>query len=334
MTTQRLDNLRDKPIFICGHPKAGTSLVRSILDSHPQLVVYPEETIFFRRYLPEAGELSSQDQLALADQLLIHIFTWNQADPPPSQEGYPDRDYSEISYEAVRRELYLNLRHSSRNPGDMLSAAILAYGQVSGQISDQTRNWVEKSPYNEYFSQEIFQWWPAARCIHVLRDPRDNYASYRRKHPDWRPEFFAANWNRSTQAGVHNQKRYGNERYLLVRYEELVEKPENTIRALADFLEIDWDSSLTRPTRAGEEWAGNSMFAIEFSGISAAATDRWKDELAPEDAAVIEIMTARLLKKYDYEIAPTDRSMGHSIDARWRAHSWPIRKRLIRRTKS
>ena len=46
--------LRDSPIFICGHPKSGTSLLRSILDSHPEIIVYPEETGFFRRYLPNS----------------------------------------------------------------------------------------------------------------------------------------------------------------------------------------------------------------------------------------------------------------------------------------
>ena len=36
--------LRDRPVFICGHPKSGTSLLRNLLDSHSELVVYPEET--------------------------------------------------------------------------------------------------------------------------------------------------------------------------------------------------------------------------------------------------------------------------------------------------
>ena len=89
MTPDSTDTLRDRPIFICGHPKAGTSLVRSILDSHPQLVVYPEETVFFRRYLPQSEGLDIQGQLALAEQLLIHIFTWNTAAPPPRNPTSP-----------------------------------------------------------------------------------------------------------------------------------------------------------------------------------------------------------------------------------------------------
>ena len=50
-----MSELRDSPVFIAGHPKSGTSLLRSVLDSHPELVAYPEETSFFRRYLPKTS---------------------------------------------------------------------------------------------------------------------------------------------------------------------------------------------------------------------------------------------------------------------------------------
>ncbi|MGE5223096.1 MAG: sulfotransferase, partial [Omnitrophica WOR_2 bacterium] len=68
------NDLRDRPVFICGHPKSGTSLLRSLLDSHPQVIVYPEETSFFRRYLPAAKGLSLDEKIELEDRLLIHIF--------------------------------------------------------------------------------------------------------------------------------------------------------------------------------------------------------------------------------------------------------------------
>lgn len=322
---QSYQELREHPIFICGHPKAGTSLLRAVFDSHPQLIVYPEETVFFRRFLPQAQGLDRQGQLDLAEKLLIHIFKWNRENPDPSQAGYPDRDYSAIAFDAVRRAMQQITESRWQHAGDTLSAAVLAFGQVSGQITPQTRCWIEKSPYNEYFAEQIFAWWPEARCIHILRDPRDNYVSYQRKHASWSAEFFAANWSRSTRTGMDNQQQFGAQRYLILRYEDLVGSPEIHLKQMVDFLGIDWDTSLTAPTRAGEQWQGNSMFSDQFQSISTAAVARWKDKLPPEEAAVIEIMARPLMQAWRY--AP---SADPTLKARWRALSWPLRRRLSR----
>ncbi len=296
-------DLRDHPVFICGHPKSGTSLLRSLFDSHPQLVVYPEETSFFRRYLPEAQGLSLDEKIALADRLLIHIFTWNQAAPPPSQAGFPDRDYSAVPFEAVSRALREQIsQYGCRHDGDLLSAAVLGFGQASGCLSDSTRWWVEKTPYNEYYTERIFAWWPEARCIHIVRDPRDNYASYQRKHIDWTAEGFAASWMRSTRAGLQNQERYGEQRYIIYRYEDLVHSPEKVLQEMRDFLGIRDDPSLQIPTRNGVAWQGNSMFAEKFQAISEAPKDRWKQNLAAGEAGVIGLMAAALIRRFHYEV--------------------------------
>ena len=265
-----MSTLRDQPVFVCGHPKSGTSLLRALFDTHPQVVTYPEETAFFRRYLPRARGRSLEEKLTLADQTLTHIFEWNQTNPPAHQKDYPDRDYSNIPVDAVRAAMRELVRAQFRHDGDMLSAAILAYGQVTGRLGDKTVHWVEKTPMNELFAEQIFQWWPEARCIHVVRDPRDNHVSYRRKHPDWTAEFFARNWRRSTHAGLVNRERYGETRYRLIRYEDFTRDPEAHINQLCAFLGISDDPSMRKPTRGGKAWTGNSMFADKFSGISSA----------------------------------------------------------------
>ena len=321
------DDLRDRPVFICGHPKAGTSLLRAVFDSHPQLIVYPEETVFFRRFLPRTAGLDLEGQLALADETLIHIFQWNRAHPVPSQASFPDRDYSEIPYDQVRRQMRSLAGERCLHPGDVLSAAVLAYGQVSGLATPSTRAWVEKSPYNEFYAVQIFSWWPEARCIHILRDPRDNYVSYRRKHPDWQPEFFAANWQRSTCAGLENRQRFGAARYHILRYEDLTQAPEAALRRLIDFLHIDWDPSLGAPTRAGAQWAGNSMFSDQFQGISAAPVARWRRDLSLQDAAVIEIMARSPMDQFQYQ---REVDGAAALVARGRSLVWPLRRRLSR----
>lgn len=316
--------LRDQPLFIGGHPKSGTSLVRSLLDAHPQLVVYPEETAFFRRYLPRATNLDRAGQIALAEETLLHIFTWNQDAPPPSQEGFLDRDYSTISFEAVRQAMADLLgRHGLRHPGDILSAAVLAFGQVSGHWRPEARYWVEKSPYNEYYAGQIFAWWPAARMIHVVRDPRDNYVSYQRKHRSWQAEFFASNWRRSTQAAFDNQTKHGRERYLLLRYEDLVQTPEQALQQVCAFLEIENHPALTQPSRAGQDWEGNSMFAQTFQGISAAPAGRWTAALSSREATIIEWIARVQMEKAGYAPSAT-RHLGGILQA----NAWPLTRRI------
>jgi len=319
--------LRDRPIFLGGHPKSGTSLLRALLDSHSQLVVYPEETVFFRRFLPQSAGLDFSAKLDLAQKTLTHIFTWQRENQPASQEGYPDRDYSSISFDEVNKAMgEIIAQAGCRHEGDILSAAILAYGRVSGCWQTGARHWVEKSPYNEYYAGRIFEWWPEARCIYIVRDPRDNHASYQRKHPDWSAEFFAANWNRSVDACRNNVDRYGEQRCRLIRYEDLVQQPQETLKQITDFLGIDPNPTLAQPTRAGVSWKGNSMFTDQFSAISTTPLGRWKDTLDPNEAGVIELIAARSMNVLGYEP-----QSAHSLSAHWRAATWRIRRKFRNR---
>ncbi len=298
-----MSNLRDSPVFIAGHPKSGTSLLRSVLDSHPELVAYPEETSFFRRYLPKTAGKTLLEKTVLSERYLTHIFEWNQVHPPPHQAGFPDRDYSHIPVAQVRRMVNELVSERFRNDGDMLSAVVLAYGKVSGQITPTTERWVEKTPYNEHYAGQIYTWWPAALMVHTVRDPRDNFTSYRRKHSSWSPEAFGLSWARSTLAGINNLADHGAERYWLLRYEDLVNAPETGLRQLCRFLRISDDPSLRRPARGGKAWAGNSMFEEEFSAISAAPVGRWKESLPAQDVAALELVTAPLMRRLGYTLS-------------------------------
>ncbi|MEJ5240892.1 MAG: sulfotransferase [Anaerolineales bacterium] len=319
--------LRDLPVFICGHPKSGTSLVRALLDSHPRLITYPEETVFFRRYLPMIKGKDADEKILLADQWLTHIFEWNLQNPPPHQKNYPGRDYSHIPVADVRSEMRRLLRERFSHDGDILSATVLAYGQVSGKISDAVR-WVEKTPFNEYFADQIFKWWPEALCIHVVRDPRDNFVSYIKKHPDWHPEFFAISWRRSTITGFCNQKRYGNQRYLILRYEDLVMHPEQTLMEICNFLGIELVPSMFTPSRGGKPWDGNSMFSQKFSAISTTPMGRWEKTIQREERTIIEMLNEDVMRSLNY---PFSRNDWQPLPFRKYLRIW--RLRLIRQVK-
>ncbi len=322
-------DIRDAPVFICGHPKSGTSLLRALLDSHPQLIVYPEESVFFRRYLPLAQNISLEERLQLADQHLLQIFSWDRENPPPSQKDYPDRNYTHISFEETCQVMRNLIAESGyRHLGDILSASVLAFGEVTKQRNKETKYWVEKTPYNERFAEKIFTWWPEAKCIHIIRDPRDNYASYHQLHPDWGTEFFGANWNKFARIGLENRAHFGRERYLIMRYEDLVQSPAENVEKITEFLSIQNDITLTTPTRAGRSWRGNSMFADKFQGISDKPVGRWREKLTPREAAIIEWKTLFLMKHFSYHAQHR-----RDISALFKTLSWPLKQRLGRLSK-
>ena len=303
-----MTDLRDRPIFICGHPKSGTSLLRGVLDSHPQVITYLEETSFFRRYLPRVKGKSLEEKLALSDQFITHIFEWNATNPPEHQKDYPGRDYSDIPVDQVRAEMRKLVAERFNHDGDMLSAAMLAFGRVTGKWTDASQRWVEKTPFNEHFAEQIYTWWPEALCIHTVRDPRDNYASYRRKHENWTARQFAASWRRSTREGLKHQKRYGKDRYMLVRYEDFTTAPEEMVQRLCDFMGISTDESMLKPTRGGEVWQGNSMFSEKFDSISSAPVGRWKNSLSLEELVTLETIDHPQMEALQY--ARSDSKLG------------------------
>lgn len=292
------DALRDRPLFICGHPKSGTTLVRAILDSHPQLLVYPDETFFFRGLLPEIRNLDFEEKLSLAQRYLLHFF-----DSEPTSEGRNAGNYSDrfVRYAETCQEMQRLLGVDDfRHDGDLLFGAIHAFGKTHNLLTPERLYWVEKTPYNEHFTSIIFQWWPEAHCIHVVRDPRDNYATYHRKHSGLAVEEFASSWIASLQAGFHNLEKFGKKRYLIVRYESLVQDPESILAEIIDFLAIRDADILRTPTNRGVVWEGNSMFDDRFLAISSKPLGRWKSELDSKEISVIEAACGKAMKRMGY----------------------------------
>ncbi len=327
------DTLRDHPIFICGHPKSGTSLLVSLFDSHPQLLVYPNETFFFRGFVPEMRKRDIDEKVSLAQRYLLHFFEQDITDqefqsPKQTSQNQVFLNYAETCREMVREVKTNGVRHD----GDLLSAAIIAYARVNKKLSPDTEYWIEKTPYNEHFAQIIYNWWPEARCIHIVRDPRDNYLTYRRKHQGLSAEDFSVGWNSSLKVGIQNQEKFGRNRYLIMRYEDLTIDSENTLQELIAFLGIEDDEVLRIPTSDGIPWEGNSQFGDKFQGISSKPVGRWKRELDEGEVSIIESICAGYMDRemYEFEKKSPINSMIHLW--RWRLKQIPALRGDISRT--
>ena len=54
----------ERPVFVVGHRKTGTTLLQELLDGHPQLAVLPGESNHFNTFLPRKQARIAQDAQA------------------------------------------------------------------------------------------------------------------------------------------------------------------------------------------------------------------------------------------------------------------------------
>jgi len=294
--------LKDAATFICGYPKSGTSLLLSLLDSHPQLIVYPEETGFFRWFTEFTQGQTVKERADTVYRLLGYSLHWDPRKEHSRQAEFPDRDYSNISFNAIQECYAYNLKIFGTALENLLPAALLAYGEAAGQLQKATVRWVEKTPYNELYAQQIFSYWPEGKCIHVIRDPRDTFASYRQKQKTLTPKSFSHSWFNSEHFGSENVKRYGSNRYLIIRYEDLVDNLDLTLAKVVSFLGIQDDPALRVPTRNGKPWGGNSMFREKFSGVSKRPIGRFHQALSRREILQIERRLFLEMEKFQYDL--------------------------------
>ena len=307
-----IESLRDRPIFLCGHPRSGTSLLRSLFDGHPQVVVYPFESFFFRGFLPQAAKLNADKRIEFAARYLLQFFKL-RPEMAAEFEQFPAEARKIQAFAQICLAVQQHVQdYGYRHDGDLLAAVILAFGQVYQLIGPETCYWLEKSIFNEFFAEQIFNWWPEARCIHVMRDPRDVFVSYHPRRKKVLPRKFALRWQKSAEQGWANQRKYGHGRYLIFKYEHLVQNPENALTELTSFLEIEYADTLKTPSELGMPWEGNSTFTDSLAGISTQPVARWKDELTLLETQTIEQITGRTMQRSDY-LTETKPSLASSL---------------------
>jgi hypothetical protein len=86
-----------------------------------------------------------------------------------------------------------------------------------------------------------------------------------------------------------------------IRFEDLVRSPEAVMRTLATQLEIDWNVSLLSPTELGVDHSPNSSFARQGSGIHAQAANDWAGRIVPSVRRYIEDELADEMSALGYQ---------------------------------
>ena len=138
--------------------------------------------------------------------------------------------------------------HGGMTTGEAIAAVFAAYAAQRGKP-----RWGDKTPLYMQHLDLLDRLFPDARFVHPIRDGRDAALSFLAVPPGLMTEGwghprdaagFACQWAIEVRAARRLGARVGADRYLEVRYEELVADPDTVLRAVCAFAELEF---LPRP---------------------------------------------------------------------------------------
>jgi sulfotransferase family protein len=290
--TSELEDPFRGPVFIVGMPRSGTKVVRDLLRGHPRVRIPPTETNMLPRWVQRwdrFGDLSDR------------------------------RQFDEFYRRAIREAYFLLME---KHTGGPLSAdawfagcrtfrpedvfEVLVRHDVGAERGTDLI-WGDKSPaYTEHVDL-LGRLFPQARVIHVVRDVRDYCLSLRKT---WNKNMIrgAQRWADGVVKARRDGERLG-DRYMEVRYEDLLAQPEAELRRCCSFLGLAFDRSLLE-LRFSTEHLGDAQGARTIVSTNAR---KYEQMLEPGMRARIEAIAGSALREFGYGVeqsGPTQRVSG------------------------
>lgn len=274
------------PFFLVGTGRCGSTLLQSMLMSHPA-VRMPPETQYFQFTDPLA--LGQPDPLPddRVEPYLAALRTntgWRILNSVPGRAD----DYAHAVRDGLRtaRDQFLWICRRMSEPQS---------GAVLGEKTPQ--HWIEL--------ERILSIWPDAKVIHIYRDPRDVVASLMTMRW-WKGRSVrrtARHWRRALLAAEDWQRRLGPDRHRTVRYEDLVADPEGVLRPLAAFLGLEFSPAMLDHRAAADQAVRPTEVhkALNHAPLDPDRQGRYRASLSPFQIRLIEATVGRdLMARHAY----------------------------------
>jgi len=315
--------LDERPVFIIGSERSGTTLVLAILACHPRIAV-PEVTWYyprFRPYLHTYGDLAdSRNFTTLAHEMAygLRVPMWRMPDANPATFG------DEIAARAADIE---------QSFAGVFAAMFERY---AGQVNKP--RWGEKTPGNVFYVEQILQDFPNAQFVYIYRDCRDASAEFIDSQFGPTNAYSASvMWRDGQQAVKPFRDSLGADQWFNIRYEDFVRDPVTSLQEMCVFLGEDYDDSLmqfhTTPVaqrrgKTKDNWALAHPISDRHVGI-------YKNQLSVDQQRTMSWVAGEMMAELGYEeiaepLQPGDEQieLAKEMDGRFRAatldapHGW------------
>jgi hypothetical protein len=272
-------------VFIVGCPRSGTTLLRRIVNAHPQIAIMPEShwiSRFFekRRGLTPEGLVTSE----LIPSLL------------------EDTRFTRLNIPRKKLEALMRAGQQA-SYSEFVSGIFNLYGKAQGKALAGN-----KTPWYVRRLRILHNLWPTARFVHVIRDGRDvclsmvNWPTTHANHPGlfstWNEDSVSTAalwWEFMVRIGRQAGRSLGPKLYYEIRYESLVNGPAEESASLCDFLGLPYDDALLR-------FYESQTKPKAARPITAGLRD-WRSQMLADDVERFEAAAGELLDELGYSRA-------------------------------
>ena len=276
--------MNQEPIFVAGPDRSGTTLMFALLATHPNISMV-RRTNMWRYFHGRYGDLSIADNFERCMKDMLR-YKRMQTHLKPDQNR-------------IRREFW---------QGEPSYGRLFAlFHQHNAERAGKSR-WGDKSLHTEHYADQLFTEFPNAKIIHMVRDPRDRYASARKRYGKDTNRVGASTgrWLFSMRMAKKNLKNFPNN-YLVLRYEMLAAHPEETMRQVCAFVHEEYSPVMLTMKGVPEyrEKGGNSSFnKLEPGVISTHSIGRYRKILSNSEVAFIQMFAGEHMEGFGYQREP------------------------------
>jgi hypothetical protein len=270
MSKVRGDTSYRGPVLVVGPPRSGTTLLQAILVNSGIYFPMPE-THFFSQVAYGAPErnLSKEDR-----QKVMHILA-----------------------KKVRIKIDEQIIWELESKIDIFEYIVGTFNM------EKKETFLEKTPRHVFFYKEIMKYYPDARFVCIIREPKNIVSSQISKSSKPGKSIIRLSflYNKIANSILDVRK---NDNVLVMRYEDLTNEPEKTTRNLFEFLNIPYDPSFVDNVAAPpgillphETWKNRNL---ELEKIQQNDPDKWRDALSEGQANVVNYLTKSYASQFGY----------------------------------
>lgn len=274
--------------FVVGKGRSGTTLLRSILDVHPQLCV-PFESRFLIHLYSKYASVKSWNTSVIQD-FIDDLFTERLIHFWHIKKG-------QLLQDLMQFEGKLNFANAIK---------IVCLNYISTNTKTKIESIGIKIPINTLFIPEIKKAFPEVKFIHMIRDYRDSTLSQINTFQLKDIAFDAHKWlhfNKISESIKVNDPA----RVLVVKYESLAADPENEVKKVCNFLNVDYkDEMLNFHIKKGQLDKADDLFYKKFhpelfTEINTKKVNKWEQQLTDKQVQLLDYIAGDFAAQYGYQ---------------------------------